>query len=362
MKNLIFLCIASAIFIFSVIVLNVAPTINGLVGKGIYASIAGIGALNYGWADISCSYLSNLYNDNKDKSVSEGGWTNEEDKDYYLDLVKEGKNNCLKKQAMIGLEYSAFNINVIFSFICAILGILLYSGNSIGKIVGLIGLGTGVIGFVLTFIYIIYSGIIFNNDVVDKKYGIITGDPYADSYVSTKPDGAFLKYKDDKYVCIYYSKNNKDKLYRKYSDYGNMNLNYYHLDSKNKDDDYYKYSMISNTGESGCAVEFSSSVSSPYKGIRAWNLCKDYDEGKSGTIKTKYKIKDENGNEKGECDKIYLLPNSVSPTREKKKLYNYWVTTIVFGCFIFILDIGLAIFGFLIFKDSKGAPGAVPIK
>jgi len=36
MKNKIFLCIASAIFIFSVIVLNIAPTINGLVGKGKY--------------------------------------------------------------------------------------------------------------------------------------------------------------------------------------------------------------------------------------------------------------------------------------------------------------------------------------
>jgi len=357
MKNLIFLCIASAIFIFSVISLNVAPTINGLVGKGKYKMNGDLDSSNYGWADYPCSYYSNLYNDNKDKSVSEGGWTNPEDKEYHLDLIKEGKNNCLKKKAMIGLEYSSFNINVIFSFICAILGILLYSGNNIGKIVGLIGLGTGVIGFVLTFIYIIYSGIIFNSDVVDKKYGIHTDDPYEDSYPSTKPDGAFLKWKDDKYVCIYYDKDNKDKLYRKYSDYGNMNLNYYHLDSKNKDDDYYKYSMTSNPVHSGCAFDISG-----YKGLDALDTCQDYDEGRSSTIKTKYKIKDENGNEKGECDKLYLLSASVPSTSEKRKLYNYWVTTIVFGCFIFVLDIGLAIFGFLIFKDSKGTPGAVPIK
>jgi len=356
MKNLIFLCIASAIFIFSVISLNVAPTINGLVGKGKYKRNGDLDSTNYGWADYPCSYYSNLYNDNKDKSVSEGHWADQEDKDYHLDLVKEGKNNCLKKQAMIGLEYSSFNINVIFSFICAILGILLYSGNNIGKIVGLIGLGTGVIGFILTFIYIIYSGIIFNNDVVDKKYGILTGDdPYVDSYVSTKPDGAFLKYKDDKYVCIYYDKDNKDKLFRKYSEYGNWNLNYYHLDSKNKDDDFYKYSEISSTGKSGCTYDISG-----YKGKYLWDLCKNLEETKN----EKYKIKDENGNKKGECDKIYLLPlsSSLPTTNEKRKLYNYWVTTIVFGCFIFVLDIGLAIFGFLIFKDSKGAPGAVPIK
>jgi len=66
-----------------------------------------------------------------------------------------------KKKTMDGLEYSAFNINVIFSFICAILGLLLYLGNSIEKIIGLVGLGTGIIGFVLTFIYIVHSGIIF---------------------------------------------------------------------------------------------------------------------------------------------------------------------------------------------------------
>jgi len=49
-------------------------------------------------------------------------------------------------------------------------------------------------------------------------------------------------------------------------------------------------------------------------------------------------------------------------TNGKKKLYDYWVLTIVFGCFIFVLDICLAIFGFLIFKDSNGTSGAVSIK
>jgi hypothetical protein len=79
--------------------------------------------------------------------------------------------------------------------------------------------------------------------------------------------------------------------------------------------------------------------------------CKDAEE--SQTTVDKYKIKDENGNEKGECDKLYIIESAT--TDEKKKLYNSWVTTIVFGCFIFVLDIGLAIFGFLIFDDSINA-------
>ena len=119
-----------------------------------------------------------------------------------------------KEKTYIGLEYSAFNIDVIFSFICAILGLLLYSGNNIGKIVGLIGLTSGALGFVLTFVYIIYSGIVFNNDVIGKNYAD-PDDPYDDLEVATKSNGAVLEWKDNKYVCIFYDKDNKDKLYRK---------------------------------------------------------------------------------------------------------------------------------------------------
>jgi len=344
MKNLIFLGIASAVFIFSVIVLNFAPTINGLIGKGKYQQNGNLASGFNGWADYPCNSYSDDYNYYKEQSLTEISWDDQEDKDYHLDLLKEGKSKCLQKKAMIGLEYSAFSINVIFGFSCSILGLLLYSGNNIGKIVGLIGLGTGIIGFILIFIYIVYSGIIFNNNVVDKIYDYI-GDPYSSSYITTQSDGAYLEWKDGKYVCIFYDKDNKDKLYRKYSDYGNKYLNYYHFDSIKKDDKYYKYKS--------CSRSFSG-----LKGINFWKTCKDYDEGNN--LSTKTQIKDENGNVKGECDKLYAIESNT--TEEKKNLYNSWVVTIVFGCFIFVLDIGLAIFGFLIFKDSKLTPGAVAIK
>ena len=337
MKNLIFLCIASATFILSVIVLNFAPTINGLIGKGKYQQNGDLASGLTGWADYPCKSYSDEYKLYKDESLDDGDWDDQEDKDYHLDLLKEGKNNCFKKKAMIGLEYSAFNINVIFGFVCAILGLLLYSGNNIGKIVGPIGLSTGVVGFVLTFIYIVYSGIIFNSDVVDKIYSH-AGDPYSRSYITTKSDGAYLEWKDGKYVCIFYDKDNKDKLYRKYSDYGNKYLNYYYFDSKKKDDKYYEYK--------DCSYSFSS-----LKGISMWKNCKDLEEGNIPSMKIKTKITDDDGNDKGECEKLYAIESNT--TEEKKNLYNFWVITIVLGCFIFVLDIGLAIFGFLIFKDSN---------
>ena len=355
MKNLIFICIASAVFFLSIIVLNCAPTINGLIGKGKYQQNGDLVNGLYGWADYPCKSYTDLYNDYKDKTVEEGLWTSKNDKKYHLDLMKEAKNNCLKKKAMIGLEYSAFNINVIFGFICSILGVLLYSGNNIGKIVGLIGLGTGIIGFILTYVYIIYSGIIFDSDVAGKEYGINISDPYSNSYITTKSDGAYLKWKDGKYVCIFYDKDNKDKLYRKYSDYGNKYLNYHHFDSEKKDDNYYKYQNTDSSNSprsSGCSNSFSN-----LNGRKMWETCKDYDEG--NILTKKYKITDENGSEKGECDKVYAIDDS-SFTEEKRNLYNSWVITIVLGCFIFVLDIGLAIFGFLIFKDSSPAPKIIP--
>lgn len=152
MKNLKFLCISIALIIFKVIVLNNAPIINGYVGNG--------------WYDESCQNYVDLHKFNKDKAYTElllYGVILPEDKQKCLDLLKEGKNKCYRNKTMIGLEYSAFNFNIVFSFTCALLGLFNYLkiGN-IGKIIGLIGLGSGIIGFVLTLVYIIYSGIIFH--------------------------------------------------------------------------------------------------------------------------------------------------------------------------------------------------------
>ena len=345
MKNLIFLCVASAVFILSVIVLNYAPTITGLVGKGKYDQNGNV-IYSYGWADSPCRYYSDLYNEYEDEPESH--WNKKENKQIHLDLLKEGKNNCLRKKAMIGLEYSAFNFDVIFGFICAILGISLYSGNKVGKIAGLIGLGSGAIGFVLTLVYVIYSGIVFNNDVIGKdfdgNYQATSNDinPYQSLKPTLTSDGAFMEWKDNKYVCIFYDKDNKDKFYRKYSDYGNKYLNYFYYSKKDDGVDYYKYP--SSSSSSGC-----------FKNSIDWEDCKDYDEGKN--LIPKRKIINDDLKELGECEKLYY--NGFSQTDEKKNLYNSWVTTIVFGCFIFVLDAVLAVFGFLVYKDSSGTSGAI---
>ena len=334
MKNLIFLCASTAIIIFTVIVLNNAPIINGLVGDISY--------------DDSCQEYVDLHKYYKDKTPTQiGGYgvTNEDKKKEWLDLLIEGKNKCYRNKAMIGLEYSAFNFNIVFGFTCALLGLFNYLkiGN-IGKIVGLIGLGSGIIGFVLTFVYIIYSGIIFTKDVVNKDY-INVGSKYSNANKKIRSDGAFAKWDDSKkgYVCIYYDKDNEDSFYRTYSDYGNIHLNYRSKDIYPEQEKNYKFI--------GC-------LSSD---IYDYADCKTIDEtdnlaGSKNKYYENYVNLAANKNEKGECDYLYYTYNYNDYSR--RNIYDRWTTTIVLGCLIFVLDIGLAIFGFLIFKDggSSGSP------
>jgi hypothetical protein len=258
---------------------------------------------------------------------------------------------------MIGLEYSAFNFNIVFGFTCALLGLFNYLkiGN-IGKIIGIIGLGSGVIGFVLTLVYIIYSGIIFTQDVVGKAFtdlnNIYSNVPTHSISTPTvhlikiRADGAFKKWDESKkgYVCLFYEKDNPDSLYLKYSDYGNKHLNYRTNDKYAEEEENYEY-MSTN----GCIGSISS---------LDYDYCKSRDESNNiGGTKTSYYDSTSNlNNKKGDCDYLYYFDSAADNSR--KNIYDRWVTTIVFGCFIFVLDLGLAIFGFLIFKDggSSGSP------
>ena len=350
MKKLIFLCIALAVVIFSVIVLNISPVIHIIGNDGYHES---------------CKQYSDKYKyDKEKKAIDLVGVANEDKKTEYLDLLKEGENKCKKNKAMIGLEYASLNINIVFGFTSVILGLLYYLGvgNNLGKIIGLIGLIAGVIGFVLTFIYVIYSGIIFTNDVVGKKFDY--GSQYEDAKPKIDSDGAYLEWNADKkiYRCIFYDKENKDSLYRKYSDYGNKYLSYntdiaYASDKKNFK--YKETSLVSSTG--GCIFKYLIDDSS-FLGVDIntfWDICKLIDEENADIFGANSKLPyfDDEGNNKGDCDKLYYIDTTIKSTENKDK-YDKWVASIVLSCFIFVFDLGLAVFGFLLFKDSNGStPG-----
>ena len=323
MKKLIFFAIASAILLFSLIVVNITPI--DLIG-------------GQSWSQQACSSISDQIDQLEKQNYS----------DEQLKPYKNNLNRCKNKKAMVGLDYVTSNFNIIFGFICALLGFLLFMNLiNIGKYIGLIGLGVGAVGFVLTFVYVIESGLVF--DDIDGS-----------SDMRIESDGAYLEWKGNKYVCIFYDKDDYDSVYLKYSDYGKKYLNYHKDLFYPEGDKKFKFQSASGTPLSGGCI---------YRSIDEWDECKDLDEGTSNSqtsallnLNSKIKYYDDSGNPKGDCDKLYNIEMNQNTNNRRKVIYDRWLTTIIFSCFILLLDIGLAIFGFLLFRESGGSSGSVAIK
>ena len=221
MKKTLFLIFSGAIVIFSIICICSAPIINGVIPT------------SYSWKTQNCQKLTDDY-----KEAKKGN-----DKDT-IERAKKAKNRCNRDKAMYGLEYSSLIIDVICGFICTILGLLHYFdiGKPFEKVTGIIGLATGIIGFILTLIYVIYSAYIFSNDPSDEY--------------KREKDLAFAKFEDNKgYKCLFYKDKDKDSIYAKYNDLGKKQYNY----NKKKSQEYSE-----GTSElSSCSYSSSASFTNP---------------------------------------------------------------------------------------------------
>ena len=307
-NTLIFLCIASTLLSFSIIVVSTSPAINGIVGD---------------WKDLNCQQFSDFHDYIEEKGA---GATKEE----YLKLSKEGRNVCNREKAMHGLEYASIVCDIVLGFICALLSLLHFLGVGpvYEKVTGIIGIASGVICFILTLVYVIYSGYIFTNDNygmsfsfpadISKAYGTI---PKLDE------DGVFAKLVSGKYECVYYDKDDESKFYAKYNELGQKRYNY------NKD------SVDSNSKFSKCKYTYNSG---------------DYDNcGSTGGLVnpgSSYSYNNQN------CDVLYIHHDDF----EYKYYYDKWITSIIFDVLNIALAIGLAIFGFLLFKGSN-SDGHTPV-
>ena len=287
MKKTLFLIFSGAIVIFSIICICSGPVISGVIPKA------------SDWKTNNCQKLTDELKILEDNNNAES----------LIIIKRKERNKCNRDKAMYGLEYSSLIIDVICGFVCTFLGLLHYFdiGKPFEKVTGIIGLATGIIGFVLTFVYVIYSGYIFTND------------PYLDSGNNKiyKRDGdwAYAKKVDGKFECLYYKEGNTDSVFAKYSDLGKKQYNY------NK-----KMKQESENTNS----EFS--------------LC----HGNIGFCNSKYytgSLTSFTG-----CNALYAA--YIDDNIERKYLFDKWVTTIIFSCFILSCDIGLAIFGFLLFESN----------
>ena len=317
-KTLIFFCISCCLLIFSIIVVCTGPVITDVVDGS--------------WKNGNCRHYSDQRKYVDDKNLVTGDL-----KDEYFKHLKKGQHLCERRKAMYGLEYASLVSDLFFGVLCSLLSLLHYFGigQYCEKVTGIIGLACGIIGFILTLIYIIYSGYIFTHDGPGKEYDLYTGltfpssliSHYSSGIIKLDKDRAFAEWKDTKYECLYYDKDkdDEDSFYAKYNDLGKKQYNY-HKDYEFSTSEYKNCQVSSST--------ISISICGSTSRLTALPNCK----------------------------KLYYSSYSVDNSISNKYEYDKWVTSIIFGCFIIALNVGLAIFGFLLFSQTGGSSGHVAVK
>ena len=224
-------------------------------------------------------------------------------------------NECQRKKGMHDMEYTTFIFDIVIGFVCGLLGLLHYlelKPDFISK-TGLIGLICGAIGFIFSFVYVILNGIVFTNY-------------YDDEYIIKRDgDGAFAeKTGTGKYKCLYFDeKGNRYSLIAKYSDLINKQYTY------KKD----RYKSI----DTSC---IKSNYDTDYIG-----LCSNSDDGIIDVPTAN-------------CE--YLYASEINDN-DYKDTGDRFLTTLLLSLFVCFASIGLAIFGFLLFKNPGAASTATEV-
>ena len=283
-KTLIFLCISCGIVIFTVIVINTGPVLR--LGKGS--------------AYENCKILADLQEYNDDEKIIQ----DKDAREKKVKSFKKAKNKCNRDKAIYGLEYASVVLDVVLGFICALLSLLHYFevGNNFSKYTGLIGCISGIICFIITFVYFVYSTYIFNNDSPAMYLSTTSGMSYSGLLI-LDGDGAFAKLDGNEYKCIEdYDEDKIDKLYAKYKDLGKKQYQY------NKD------SIDGDSKFSKCNIDGSS----------FYNL-----------IGSRCKIVNDNSKmyEGKACDFLYKHYDDFS----NKYTFDLWITSIIFDALVLVL-------------------------
>ena len=279
-KGLIFFCCSCCILLLTIINLSIGPIISRKVGRD--------------WGNENCALAKDNYDeDKKDKDNC--------DDDCLKYGTKWELDECQRKKGMHDMEYTSFIFDIFIGFVCGILGLLhLFDlKKDLVSTTGLIGLGCGFVGFVLTFVYVIFNGLIYTT--YDTGIVKIDGDG-----VYAERDGTTSNFK-----CLYYDEKNPHKAHATISDIGKKQYNY-------DKDKYFAY----------------------LDAISSSTNCFYYDSRCSTNEKITLSLH-------ADCKVVYYPPTtSVS----MKDISDRFLTTLILSLFVCLANIGLALFGFLLFK------------
>lgn len=271
--------------------LSVGPIISKRVGKD-----AGFG----NWATLNCEKMSDDFENAKRNTPAKT-------LKYGLEWKKD---ECYRKKAMYNLEYSSFIIDICLGFVCSLLMLLHLMGQKQDFVpkTGLIGFCCGIVGFIITFVYVVYNGIVYT-----------TYYDYGSSFHKKDKFGIFAQKNGDKYECFYHDEPaNTHSLIAKYSDLIKSQYNY----DKDLSDSY-----ISN--------EVMECEEDP-------TICLGGKEIPTSSVISAAPT----------CEYLYESIN-LAPDFTNRDKSQRFLTAFILSLFVCIAHIGLAIFGFLLFKSPN---------
>ena len=281
-KGLLFFCCACCILVLTIINLSIGPVISGRISRS--------------WGYANCPYRKDQWDIAKDNPSKTD--------DNIKFNEKWNYDECQRMKGLHDMEYTSFIFDIVIGFICALIGLLhLFDlKKDFVSNTGLIGLICGVVGFVLTFVYVIFNGI------VCTTYG--TGTYKRDG------DGVFAeKTEAGKFKCLYYDEPENFHSYQ--ATYGELNKKQYN----------YKKDFLKDIDINCIFLDNYYSISS------------DYPCGREEIITLPLKAS---------CEKLYLP--AISDV-DNKDVSDRFLTALILSLFVCLANIGLALFGFLLFRS-----------
>ena len=247
------------------------------------------------WGTLNCKKERDDYDKAKDRGDSG-------------DTLKYGAewdlNECDRKKGMHDMEYTSFIFNIVIGFVCALLGLLhLFDiKKEFVPKTGLIALACGVIGFIFSFVYIILNGLVYTT--------VDTG------IVKLNSDGAYAERQggatSTQYKCLYYDKPlNRHSFQAKFSDLIKKQYNY--------DKDLHKTISALQIQNSNCVTS---------------GLCYNSDT-----------ITHTSG-----CEYLY---EPATTSIKNKDISDRFLTALILSLFLCLANIGMGIFGFLLYRTPS---------
>ena len=295
-KGFLFFCCSCVILALTIVNLSIGPAISGRAVDD---------DDDVTWGNLNCAKKKDDYDKADDGSLSDA-----DKKGYEVRIDK-----CERRKAMYNMEYTSFIFDIVIGFVCGLLGLLhiFEVKKDFVANTGLIGLICGIIGFVLTLVYVIFNGLVFTSNYSDIK--------------KSDENSAYAEYDstNDEYKCLYFDDSGDIlSVYAKYSELNKKQYNY--------DKDLHKayetslYSSCRNTNNfDDCADEGKISFSPPSSNPT-------YTDS-NGAFQT--------------CPYLYVNEQDDITNQD---VFDRFLTTLILSLVVCLANIGIALFGFLLFK------------